>query len=1692
MKPTIFKRATALLLVTAMVLIAIPCFPLTINAVDNITDVNQMGCLGQTYNMLGDAIIGKGDGTKNIFVNLDSVTAQFFPYKSSESKYTYITSLSEYFLKYGASLNASFGMGYSIEGKLSYKMIEMELSEKYHMDLSGSLLWQGSTNTGKQTEYLLFEHHVETGTYQLWLNNEDQIKDALNSINPSFYNDLRNSLISPEKLFADYGTHIITAYKGGATAVLTSSGELSSCESTKGLEANVAFSSVKDGLLDFSFGAEIAGNLNAEKKENSSIKVADAFAIGGEAGLLVDYTNASEWGKSVNRTNDIPLVDENLRLLPIWNLLLGHEYEARRTELEEYFIRNVNSQYAALYSDYIYNVDAESLYEGYITISTPKEFNTLLRADLDGNYVLINDIDLSSFENWTPIGTKAEPFRGTLCGNGNTVTGMNVTACADGLAGLFGANDGIIRNLAVEGKVDVDATASPNNVAYIGGIVGYNTGRIMNCKSEVTVNGKMVADAVGGGVSEASDGLFGLTGDKAAALQAEIDNAIATATKKTGSCTVGDAPIKLTGTVSNATITIAASTKPAYIVLENVTFTGVIKNQNDIARDVYIISIGTKNTVKGSADTSPFNVAKANLYVTGDAPLTVTGGDRSAQSTAGATGLDGVVAVNAKMLYIDAKEMSIVGGNGGNGGNGKAGSNGSPGAKGSGESSTNQKGNPGGNGGNGAAGGQGGGGGQGAAAVNSAVLVTVYNGDVILRSGSGGNGGNGGIGGNGGNGGEGANGNPGGFLGAGFWHGGNGGRGGNGGAGGSGGNGGQYGAFASSKQLVLQGTATVTQKLGTYGNGGRGGNGGTGGRGGDRADCRESAGLSKCTPGGNGGSGGNGGAAGKGGNGLSAGTAGTPGAYGLQGAKGSNYNGCGCSKSNGNNILSPGSTSSAGSTLTYTGTLAILKTSTTEYEANNTYLTWEEANKRLTNGATLVSIGSASEQAHIEKLVKATGTEIYYWIGLQRKSNITGSMADLNTYVWSDGTMIQVSGMGKDAVIKELDAYGNIIGDAYANWDAGEPNNDSSAEPYGVFYGYDSENNPFGTWNDSNKTQKFGFITEKRTASSTNTLDASALFTGGICGFNAEGGTIENVYNKGNINRSEAVGGESERFGIRSDESGVTAYAGGIAGYNDGAADAIKGTKNTGNVCAYAESGSAIQYADAYAYGIANRASSYYTTGKVSAAARSANNLKTVVSDADDDGLEIPPAEIGKNWPDDHEFRLESVKKTTYFVNHKFDPTTVKLTFDGKDVSLACDVRFNFYTPGHTNVTLIYKADGKQYTRLLPVYVQESSPVSISLNEEKSAYFKDTYLKGETFSTQGLIFTLTYDNGETVNIPFNSDIFRIDAPNMNLVGEQTLNVVYVADELSPLGCTVTVSVDSIRTERIQIAQEPHKTSYYPKEMLDWNGMVIQRIMNDGSIENIDIAKEYANGKLKFDYVFKSEGEAVVTVIYDTVYTAEFVCHVLSVAGSDLPRLEVANAAGSAGHTVQMTVYVKNNPGFGGMNLSYEYDKTVMTLTDVTCCQSVFNLAHNKVTVMDAAENWTEDGQLLVLTFELADNAPVGNYDVVIHVDEAYEYTASGLDVVDFHTVDGTVTVMELLYGDANSDGTVNTMDIMLLRRHLASRDPITGVSTTQVGVGADANGDGVLNTKDLVLIRKYVAAKDPITGESSVILGPAA
>ena len=95
-----------------------------------------------------------------------------------------------------------------------------------------------------------------------------------------------------------------------------------------------------------------------------------------------------------------------------------------------------------------------------------------------------------------------------------------------------------------------------------------------------------------------------------------------------------------------------------------------------------------------------------------------------------------------------------------------------------------------------------------------------------------------------------------------------------------------------------------------------------------------------------------------------------------------------------------------------------------------------------------------------------------------------------------------------------------------------------------------------------------------------------------------------------------------------------------------------------------------------------------------------------------------------------------------------------------------------------------------------------------------------------------------------------------------------------------------------------------------------------------------------------------------------------------------------------------------------------------------------------------------------------------------------------LESVPLHMVYSTVKVINMVYGDANNDGLVSLKDVLLLRQHLANRDPDTGVSTVAVEAGADANGDGVINLKDVLLLRKYLANRDPSTGESTVVLGP--
>ena len=123
--------------------------------------------------------------------------------------------------------------------------------------------------------------------------------------------------------------------------------------------------------------------------------------------------------------------------------------------------------------------------------------------------LLMNDIDLSVYPNWSPIGTLnmnwsdvSRPFSGVFDGQNHTISNLTCTSATNGYAGLFGNFDGTVQNLILR---DAQITSESNAGAVVcdnyggrvlncamlggsvkgksvaGGVVGYNRGTVENC-----------------------------------------------------------------------------------------------------------------------------------------------------------------------------------------------------------------------------------------------------------------------------------------------------------------------------------------------------------------------------------------------------------------------------------------------------------------------------------------------------------------------------------------------------------------------------------------------------------------------------------------------------------------------------------------------------------------------------------------------------------------------------------------------------------------------------------------------------------------------------------------------------------------------------------------------------------------------------------------------------------------------------------------------------------------------------------------------------------------------------------------------------------------------------------------------------------------------------------------------------------
>lgn len=198
-------------------------------------------------------------------------------------------------------------------------------------------------------------------------------------------------------------------------------------------------------------------------------------------------------------------------------------------------------------------------------------------------------------------------------------------------------------------------------------------------------------------------------------------------------------------------------------------------------------------------------------------------------------------------------------------------------------------------------------------------------------------------------------------------------------------------------------------------------------------------------------------------------------------------------------------------------------------------------------------------------------------------------------------------------------------------------------------------------------------------------------------------------------------------------------------------------------------------------------------------------------------------------------------------------------------------------------------------------------------------------------------------------------------------------------------------------------------------------------------------------------------------------TCERTCSVCGEVEKDnsMSLLSVSGRTAKAGGTVSVTISLANNPGIAALAFRVSYPKGAMTLESAVAGGLFGSATLNTSTGMflfDDAADVTENGTLLTLTFKVSDMAALGEYRISVEIISCNNAAEERVVICGGQA---NIEVRDILPGDANGDGTVDTLDITRLRRYLAEE-------SVDLSSGADMNGDGAVDIEDLTRLRRYL------------------
>lgn len=153
------------------------------------------------------------------------------------------------------------------------------------------------------------------------------------------------------------------------------------------------------------------------------------------------------------------------------------------------------------------------------------------------------------------------------------------------------------------------------------------------------------------------------------------------------------------------------------------------------------------------------------------------------------------------------------------------------------------------------------------------------------------------------------------------------------------------------------------------------------------------------------------------------------------------------------------------------------------------------------------------------------------------------------------------------------------------------------------------------------------------------------------------------------------------------------------------------------------------------------------------------------------------------------------------------------------------------------------------------------------------------YYEGDSFSSEGIVVEKIFSD-ESKEITTDYLLSISDNSILLGIGKKTINVIY-----NEFTAYFEIEVYKVEMISIKIVQEPQKTTYYEDDFIDYTGLIVKSIYNNGKEE---ILNGYEKSILETDYLRVEQKK--VTITYNNLETY----FNINVVALDISRLEIVS------------------------------------------------------------------------------------------------------------------------------------------------------------------------------------------------------